>query len=395
MLFSKSNKKTDLETIKTKLKDAFATIHVPEFKQNLTELDWVKEILFKGNKLAINVVLPTFALKSEPTVIEQIKTVAITALIEPLEVEVNVFSDVKPVFSESHFNEKIATVKNVILVASGKGGVGKSTVASNLAMSLHQMGCQVGLLDADVYGPSMPTMFGIDVKSGVEGFKLEGSETTFMKPKSAYGIPMMSLGFLVDTEQPMVWRGPMISSAAMQMFYQVAWGDLDYLIVDLPPGTGDIQLSISQKVVVSGAVIVSTPQKVALDDVTRSKAMFDKVNIPVLGLVENMSYFVCDGCDKRHEIFTHGGAKELANQLNMKFLSEIPLTTAIRAGGDEGKPASAALEHPLVRTAFEDLAQKIALLLTHNAQKGEATQQQSAQPPQKSAAKKGALPVLN
>lgn len=397
MELQSSPNKPSLSDIRPQLEVALATIQVPELDGNVISLGWLKEVLYKGQKLAINIVLPTYALVREKELITEIKAVAITSLFEKVDVEVNVYSEVQSVYSKTHFNPKVANVKNVILVASGKGGVGKSTVASNLAQSLAQMGCQVGLMDADVYGPSIPMMYGIDKEAQIEGFKLEGDETTYMIPKKNHGVHLMSLGFLVDADSPMVWRGPMISNAAMQMFYQVAWGDLDYLIVDMPPGTGDIQLSISQKVVVSGAILVSTPQDVALADVRRGKAMFDKVHIPTLGLVENMSYFICDGCDKKHDIFSSDGAKKAAAELEIAFFGEIPLVQSIRSGGDEGKPAVGDGKHPAIKKAFDGISHKMALSLIKSAKEApELKQAAGVQPPPPAAPlKKKGLPVIN
>ncbi len=362
-IFLKTKAEFDFALIKPKLLEALTSIEVPEFNASVAKLDLVKNMTASGNKLLIDLVLPTFALRSERDVATKVKQAAIELVPSFVEVELNVFADVKPVVKQSLNKENIANVKNVILVASGKGGVGKSTVASNLAAALAHLGCRVGLLDADVYGPSIPTMFGVPQNVEIQGIKGESEETTFMLPVSRHGVKLMSIGFLVDTSSAMIWRGPMIASAFMQMFYNVAWGDLDYLIVDLPPGTGDIQLTIAQKVVIAGSVIVSTPQDVALADVIRAKSMFDKVNIPSLGVVENMSYFVCDGCDKRHEIFTHGGAHEAANKLALPFLGEVPLEVPVRQGGDEGQPS--VLRDPKLASsqAFIELAHELATRL--------------------------------
>jgi len=258
-------------------------------------------------------------------------------------------------------------VKRVIAVASGKGGVGKSTVSVNLAAALAKLGKRVGLLDADIYGPSAPTMFGI--AEGTRPGTVPGKDAgrPLIAPLDRYGVRLMSIGFLVDTSTPMVWRGPMIASAAMQLFKDVSWGELDYLIVDMPPGTGDVQLTISQQVIVSGAVVCSTPQDVALADVIRAKAMFDKVAIPILGVVENMSYFVCDQCNKRHEIFFHGGARNAAERMRVPFIGEIPLEPGVVEGGDHGKPV--VLGHPESASAqaFLALAEEVATSLARTA----------------------------
>ncbi|MTI87395.1 MAG: Mrp/NBP35 family ATP-binding protein [Balneolaceae bacterium] len=225
-------------------------------------------------------------------------------------------------------------VKNIIAVASGKGGVGKSTVAVNIAATLAKQGHKVGLLDTDVYGPSIPTMFNIHDRPNITTQKK-------LVPHEKFGIKLVSMGFLVDVDQAMVWRGPMATSAIKQFMTDVEWGELDFLILDLPPGTGDIQLTIVQTVPLTGAVIVSTPQTVALDDARKGVAMFQKVKVPVLGIVENMAYFTPpDMPDKKYHIFGEGGAKQLAKELNVAVLGEIPLQQTVREGGDSGKPAT-------------------------------------------------------
>ncbi len=221
-------------------------------------------------------------------------------------------------------------VDHIIAVASGKGGVGKSTVATNLAVALAQSGASVGLLDTDVYGPSIPSMMGVDEKPGFSDGKVF--------PVQAHGVSLMSMGFVVDEEDAMIWRGPMASGAINQFITDVVWGELDYLILDLPPGTGDIQLTISQKLALSGSIIVTTPQEVALADVRRAARMFAQVDIPVLGIVENMSYFVCPGCGHREEIFAHGGGRASAEKMGVPFLGELPLAHGVRASGDIGIP---------------------------------------------------------
>jgi ATP-binding protein involved in chromosome partitioning len=227
--------------------------------------------------------------------------------------------------------EKFLTeVRHVIAVASGKGGVGKSTVAVNLAISLAGMGLRVGLIDADIYGPSLPRMVGVSRKPEVVG--------STMQPIEIYGLRCMSIGFLVPEDQAMVWRGPMIMGALQQMLGQTNWGPLDAMVVDLPPGTGDAQLTLSQKVAVSGAVIVSTPQDIALIDARRGVAMFEKVGVRVLGVVENMSFFVCPHCGEASEPFGHGGARSEAARLGVPFLGEVPLLLDVRESGDVGRP---------------------------------------------------------
>lgn len=224
----------------------------------------------------------------------------------------------------------IPEVRHVVAVASGKGGVGKSTVAANLAVKLSQLGHRVGLLDADIYGPSQPMMFGINEKPRVDGNRLH--------PFEKYGVRLMSLGFILDVDQPVIWRGPMVMKAIEQLLGDVEWGALDFLIVDLPPGTGDAQLTMSQRVPLSGAVVVTTPQDIALIDARKGLAMFEKVHVPVIGIVENMSSFVCPHCGESTEVFKKGGGERTADRLGCPFLGEIPLDAQIVQGGDSGEP---------------------------------------------------------
>jgi ATP-binding protein involved in chromosome partitioning len=247
-------------------------------------------------------------------------------------------------------------VRAIVAVASGKGGVGKSTTTANLALGLHALGLKVGIMDADVFGPSQPMLFGLE---GTKPNQRDGK----LIPLENYGIKLMSIGFLVDAEAAMVWRGPMVMSAIQQLLRDVLWGELDVLLVDMPPGTGDAQLTLAQSVPLSGAVIVSTPQDLALIDARRGIAMFQKTNVPVLGLVENMSYFICDGCGKRHELFSHGGARMEAEKLGTAFLGEIPLDLTIREGSDNGVPIVVAEPDGPFAAAYTAIASTIAAAL--------------------------------
>ncbi len=242
-------------------------------------------------------------------------------------------------------------VKNIVAVASGKGGVGKSTVAVNLAVALAQQGLRVGLLDADIYGPSLPRMLGLSRRPEVVNDK--------MLPLPAWGLKAMSIGFLVEEETPMIWRGPMVMGALEQMMGQVEWGPLDIMIVDMPPGTGDAQLTMAQRVTLAGAVIVSTPQDIALLDARRGVRMFEKTRVPVLGLIENMSFFCCPNCNHRSEIFGHGGARLEAQRLGAEFLGEIPLVLEIRTNADAGTPITAASPDSAPAQAFRTIAARL------------------------------------
>ncbi len=243
-------------------------------------------------------------------------------------------------------------VKQIIAVASGKGGVGKSTTAANLAVALATLGLKVGVLDSDIYGPSMPKIFGITGKPQIVSGRT-------LAPMEAYGLKVMSIGFLVDEETPMIWRGPMVISAITQMLREVAWGELDVLVVDMPPGTGDAQLTMAQQVPLAGAVIVSTPQDLALLDARRGVAMFRKVAVPILGLVENMSYFTCPACGHRSDIFAHGGARHEAERLGIPFLGEIPLAMPIRETSDGGRPIVASDPTSAHAKAYVALARQV------------------------------------
>jgi ATP-binding protein involved in chromosome partitioning len=245
----------------------------------------------------------------------------------------------------------IPNVKHVIAISSGKGGVGKSTVAANLAVSLSLAGVKVGLMDADVYGPNIPMMMGASAPPEQQDGKI--------KPAESHGVKLISMGYFVPEETAIVWRGPMIHTAIQQFFRDVLWGDLDYLLVDLPPGTGDAQLTISQLVPLCGAIAVTTPQEVALHDVRKGLMMFQKVNVPLLGIIENMSYFVCGHCGERTEIFSSGGGERAANKLGIPFLGRIPIDPAIRTGGDTGTPIVVADPVSPQAAAFREIAAKI------------------------------------
>jgi ATP-binding protein involved in chromosome partitioning len=246
----------------------------------------------------------------------------------------------------------LSNAKSIIAVASGKGGVGKSTVAVNLAVSLARIGLKTGMLDADIFGPSLPRMLGVNRKPEMRG--------TMLEPISAWGLLAMSIGFVVAEETAMVWRGPMVMNALQQLMTQVAWPDLDVMVIDMPPGTGDVQLTLAQKTQLAGAVVVSTPQDIALIDARRGVSMFQQVRVPVLGIVENMSFFACPHCGTRTEIFGHGGARAEAARIGVPFLGEIPLLPAIRETSDAGTPISVAAPESEAARAFMALAEQVA-----------------------------------
>jgi ATP-binding protein involved in chromosome partitioning len=252
-------------------------------------------------------------------------------------------------------------IKNIIAVASGKGGVGKSTTAANLALALASEGANVGILDADIYGPSQPVMLGITGRP-------ESADGKTLEPMEAHGIQAMSIGFLIDTDTPMVWRGPMVTQALEQLLSDTNWRDLDYLVIDMPPGTGDIQLTLSQKVPVTGAVIVTTPQEIAVIDARKGLKMFEKVGIPIVGIVENMSTHVCSNCGHVEPIFGEGGAKAMCNDYNVPFLGGLPLDMKIRVQADGGRPTVVADPEGVVANTYREIARKVAVFI---AQKSE------------------------
>jgi ATP-binding protein involved in chromosome partitioning len=309
--------------------EALRAVKDPDLHRDIVSLDFVKGVTISGSDVRFTMELTTPACP----VREELKGNAERALRETIEGigQIDIQMTAK-VLAHEHAQKAqvLPGVKNTIAVASGKGGVGKSTVAVNLAVSLALDGAQVGLVDADVYGPSIPLMMGIAGRPQVRNQRLQ--------PMEKWGVKVMSIGFLVDPMQAVIWRGPMASGAVKQFMSDVDWGELDYLIFDLPPGTGDIQLTLVQSIPLTGAVIVTTPQDISLADARKAYAMFGKVNVPILGIVENMSYFVCTHCGHREEIFDNGGGRKAAEELGIPFLGEIPIYTTIRMSGDTGKP---------------------------------------------------------
>ena len=325
-------------------------INDPDLNRNIVDLGFVKDVKICDGNVAFSIELTTPACP----VRDQMKNQAlelVSNLSGVTHVDVKMTAQVRP--SKSEQKEKmIPRVRNVVPIASGKGGVGKSTVSANLALSLHKMGARVGLIDADVYGPSIPTIMGVNRHPQV----IEGK----IQPIEQYGIKIISTGFFLKPGEAVIWRGPMLHKAIEQFLSQVDWGDLDYLLVDLPPGTGDIQLSLCQMIPLTGAVVISTPQDVALNIAEKAIIMFDKLNCPVLGIVENMSYFICTHCNEREEIFSSGGARRYCTQHGIPFLGEIPLATKIRSTSDDGHPIVASNPDSEHTKAFKKVAMAIA-----------------------------------
>ena len=329
--------------------EALRHVQDPELHRDIVSLGMVKRAEFGGPRLFLDIELTTPACPLKDQIEGDVR-----AALRPLGIaDLEIQWSAQVGSSRGPDAERAPGIRNVIAVASGKGGVGKSTVAVNLAAALVADGARVGLMDVDIYGPSAPLM------TGTVGRKPEIREGRIL-PVDAHGMGVLSMGYLVPEGQAVVWRGPMLHKAITQFFEDVEWGERDYLVVDLPPGTGDVQLSLSQIFPLTGAVMVTTPQPVALADVVKGANMFDRVNVPMLGVVENMSYFVCPCCGERSEIFAHGGGRSTAAAHGWPFLGEIPIDPAVRVGGDEGTPV--VISHPdsAVAQAFRITARTLA-----------------------------------
>ena len=333
---------------------ALSHVDDPDLGRSLTELGMIENIKVEGQKVSFDLVLTTPACPMKKKMSDDCVAAIHEYVDRNAEVTVNLTSrEVK----QPDPHELMPGVKNVIVVASGKGGVGKSTVAVNLAVSLAKTGASVGLIDADIYGPSIPIMFNIG-ENDIYGENHDGK--TYMQPVERYGVKLMSIGFLVDPDKALAWRGPMASGALKQLATETWWGEIDYLVVDMPPGTGDVQLTLAQTLPVTGAIIVSTPQQVALADVVRGVQLFETLNIPVLGFVENMAYFTpAELPDNKYYIFGKEGCSRLAKETGVPLLGQIPLVQSIAESGDNGKPVSlwAEEETPESR-AFMEVAER-------------------------------------
>ncbi|WP_397444855.1 Mrp/NBP35 family ATP-binding protein [Polaribacter sp. R77954] len=348
---------------------ALETITAPGEGKSLIENNNVKNVVIFGNEVNVDVTIGNPTLQAKKKVEVEITKAIKTNVDENIEVKINLKVE-KPAPKEDPNlikGKPIPNIKNIIAVASGKGGVGKSTVTSNLAVSLAKMGFNVGVLDADIYGPSQHIMFDVEKEKPLS-VNVDGRSK--MKPIENYGVKLLSLGFFTNPDQAVIWRGPMASKALKQLIFDGAWGELDFLLIDLPPGTGDVHLSIVQALPINGAVVVSTPQNIALADAKKGVAMFqqDSIKVPVLGIVENMAYFTPDELpDNKYYIFGKDGAKNLAQDINTTFLGEIPLVQSIREAGDVGHPV-ALQKGTVLEKAFEDITKNmVAQLLQRNA----------------------------
>lgn len=334
---------------------ALSNVKDPDLGRDIVSLGFIKDLSIKKGDIKFTLELTTPACPVKERLREACEF-QLKRLSGVNRVEINMTSRVRK--GAAYKQENLNGVKNLIAVASGKGGVGKSTVAVNLAFALKEYGARVGLMDADIYGPSIPTMLGVHERPEVDKHK------ELIYPVDKEGLKLISMGFLLGDDAPVIWRGPMVSGITQQFLNQVSWGELDYLVIDLPPGTGDIQLTLTQHAPITGAVIVTTPQEVCILDARRGLRMFEEVNVPVLGVIENMSYFICDGCEKRHYIFKRGGGLKISRELNVPFLGNIPLEPAIAEGGDSGRPiVIQGKDSPAVQ-AYRELAGKVAASLS-------------------------------
>ncbi|MDV7138016.1 Mrp/NBP35 family ATP-binding protein [Maribacter sp. TH_r10] len=338
---------------------ALEMITVPGEGKNMVESGAVKNVQIFGDEVEVDITINNPSLQARKKTEVEILKIIHQEVYEKAKIKVNLKVDApaNPKVNEIK-GKPIPGIQNIIAVASGKGGVGKSTVTANLAVTLSKMGFKVGLLDADIYGPSMPIMFDVAQEKPL-AVTIDGKSK--MKPVENYGVQLLSIGFFTDANQAVIWRGPMAAKALNQMIFDAHWGNLDFLLIDLPPGTGDIHLSIMQAMPVTGAVVVSTPQEVALADARKGVAMFQQetINVPVLGVVENMAYFTpAELPDNKYYIFGKEGAKNLATDLNVPFLGEVPLVQSIREAGDVGRPAALQESTPIA-TAFEDITKNV------------------------------------
>ncbi|WP_430399906.1 P-loop NTPase [Flavobacterium sp.] len=339
---------------------ALETISVAGEGKNMVESGAVQNVITFGDEVVVDLTLATPALHIKKRAEVDIMKVIHEKVYEKAKVKVNIKVEApeKPEVPNQIKGKAIPGISNIIAVSSGKGGVGKSTVTANLAVTLANMGFKVGVLDADIYGPSMPIMFDVE-QAKPTSVEIDGKSK--MQPVQSYGVEILSIGFFTKPDQAVIWRGPMAAKALNQMIFDANWGEIDFMLIDLPPGTGDIHLSIMQSLPITGAVVVSTPQAVALADAKKGVAMFanESINVPVLGIIENMSYFTPEELpNNKYYIFGKEGARNLAEDLNVPFLGEIPLVQSIREAGDYGRPAALQTASP-IQTAFEDLARNV------------------------------------
>lgn len=340
----------------SKILEVLRPVQDPELRKSLVDLNMIRNVKVDGGKVGFTLVLTTPACPLRQFIVEDCERAVKTLPgVETVTVEVTAETPQQKALPD---RTGIAGVKNILAVSSGKGGVGKSTIAVNVAVALAQAGAKVGLIDADIYGPNAPTMLGLaNAKIAVQ----QGAQGEVLEPAFNYGVKLVSMGFLIDPDQPVIWRGPMLNGIIRQFLYQVCWGELDYLIVDMPPGTGDAQLTLAQAVPMAGVVIVTTPQTVALLDARRGLKMFQQMQVPVLGIVENMSYFIPpDLPDRQYDLFGSGGGERTAKELGLPLLGCVPLEMSLREGGDRGIPIVIDFPESASAKALTGIAQQIA-----------------------------------
>jgi ATP-binding protein involved in chromosome partitioning len=337
---------------------ALAAIVEPDVRTDLVALGALKDLQIEDSRVSLTIELPTFTSPLLESLEEQART-AVQAVPGVDRVDVSVAVRVRSATAPERGGPPLPGVKNVIAVGAGKGGVGKTTVSVNLALALTKAGARVGLLDGDIYGPNVPLMLGLKAELSSDGKQI--------KPAEKYGLQVVSLAFLTGEDQAVIWRGPMVHGAIQQFFREVGWRDLDYLIIDMPPGTGDVALSLSQTVPVAGAVVVTTPQQVSLADSRRAVRMYEKLNIPTLGIVENMSYYACPNCHHESDIFGFGGGEQIATAMNIAFLGRLPVYSPISIGSDRGIPIVIAEPESSAGRAFTQLAHRVSAQVAINA----------------------------
>ena len=335
--------------------EALRGVRDPDLKRDIVTLKFIKNLRIEGGRVAFSIELTTPACPVKDQMREQAREL-VAALPGVSTVEIEMTARVRATVSSDVNRQPVPGVKNIIAVGAGKGGVGKTTVAVNLAIALSQRGARVAIIDGDIYGPNVPIMLGIKTQLQTDGQKIV--------PAEQYGIQLVSMAFMTTDDSPVIWRGPMLHGVINQFFREVRWDDVDYLIVDMPPGTGDIALSLSQSVPVSGAVVVTTPQTVSVADTRRAVRMYQKLNVPTLGLVENMSHFVCPSCAHESDIFGKGGGEALAAELSVPFLGRVPIYEPIRIGGDTGVPITVGDPQSVAARALRSAAEQLAAQLS-------------------------------
>jgi ATP-binding protein involved in chromosome partitioning len=341
----------DMQVEQASVLEALKIVRDPDLNRDIVSLGFIKGLTIDGGRVAFTIELTTPACPVKDQMRDQARA-AVLQLPGVSAVDVQMSARVREAVGADGSRQSVPGVKNVIAVGAGKGGVGKTTVAVNLAIALSKCGSKVGLMDADIYGPNVPIMLGMKSQLTNDGQKI--------LPAEKYGLQVISMGFLTTDDAPIIWRGPMLHGALQQFFREVRWVDLDYLVVDLPPGTGDVSLSLSQTVPVAGAIIVTTPQQVSLADSRRAAAMYRKLNIPPLGIIENMSYFVCTNCQHESDIFGHGGGEQMATELGIPFVGRIPIYQPIRQGSDDGVPLMISEPESPAARAFMAAAERTA-----------------------------------